>query len=65
MPAKLRIEPDARAVQQHLVVQIARPDCEKRSGTRYAVEHAFQRRKFIVAFLRGRTQERPAAATEI
>jgi hypothetical protein len=46
----LRLEADAGAVKQHLVVQIARPDGAKRSGTRYTVEHAIQQADGIVAF---------------
>jgi hypothetical protein len=49
--AKLGLEANAGAVKQHLVVQIARPDGAKRSGTRYAVEHAIQQADGIVAFL--------------
>jgi hypothetical protein len=37
--AALGFEADARAMEQHLVMQIARPDCAKSTVTRDAIEH--------------------------
>jgi hypothetical protein len=62
LPSGLRLEADAGAMEQHLVVQISRPDGPKRPGTRYAIEHSTLRpemdcRIFRLREARGRQLE--------